>query len=245
MLVHLRHDWRRFLVGGLLPGQWALVMVFSAVWGTVLATASTRYRTQGIESLWRSAPYGEVMGFIVPLFLVINCGIRFGSDYKQGTLKYELLTGTDRALILSSRCVFLAASAGIAYFAAALGYGLVPILTGRALEVRVEAVGEFLASTGVVWAGSVPLLALLVLGGVSWRSMEVEVVLGVLLLVCFAVVNSVTDDAWWALPTAFMLRPLAAFTGLQAGVAAGVALVVSFLAAVIAFQTWGRKDFLR
>lgn len=51
MLVHLRHDWRRFLVGGLLPGQWALVMVFSAVWGTVLATASTRYRMQGIESL--------------------------------------------------------------------------------------------------------------------------------------------------------------------------------------------------
>ena len=148
-------------------------------------------------------------------------------------------------LFLCSRWICSAALAGIASVGAVLGYGSVSMLSGHELEVRVDVVGEFLVSSGGVWAGSVPLLALLVLGGVAWWSMEVEVVLGVLLLVCFAVVNSVTDDAWWALPTAFMLRPLAAFTGLQAGVAAGVALVVSFLAAVIAFQTWGRKDFLR
>jgi len=246
MLTLLAHDWRRFLIGGLLPTQWVLAGLLSAGWGTLLARFSADLDGGGgLDALWAGAPYDFAIAMFVPLLLVVNCGIRFGGDYAQGTEKYELLSGIGRGSTLGAHALFLAGSSLVTYLAAAVGYLLVPLTAGRLGEASVAGAVRLLTATGVAWAGSLPLLALLVWAGTILRSLEAVIAVGLALLALSGSLHAILGPSGWALPTVFMLRPPAALASGQLVGALAVATAVTVAAGALATRLWLRKDLLR
>nr|NLI50903.1 hypothetical protein [Propionibacterium sp.] len=246
MLTLLAHDWRRFLLGGLLPAQWVLAGLLSAVWGSLLARLFADVAGPGgIDALWAGAPYDFAIAMIVPVFLVVNCGIRLGGDYAQGTEKYELLSGVDRSAALGAHALFLAGSSLVTYGVAAVGYLVVPLTSGRLGDASLAGAIRLVTATGAVWAGSLPFLALLILAGLVLRSLEGLIALGLVLLAASGSLNAILGASGWALPTVFMLRPAAALPTGRLLPALAIAVAVTAAAGFLSTRLWLRKDILR
>lgn len=87
-------------------------------------------------------------------------------------------------------------------------------------------------ATGVAWAGSLPLLALLVWAGTILRSLEAVIAVGLALLALSGSLHAILGLSGWALPTVFMLRPPAALASGQLVGALAVATAVTVAAAL-------------
>lgn len=245
MLAHLAHDVRRFFVGGLLPIQWTVTAVAAAAWGSLLARFSPDYQgAQSVPALWAAAPYDFVCTVLVPLLLIVNAGVRMGWDYTQGTEKYELLAAPGRRRALAAHGVFLAGSTLVTYACAAVGYLAVPALSGRPAGLSAHAAAPLLTGIATVWAGTLPLVAMLVLAGLVVRSLEGLVALGLLLLALLGSSASLAGPVAWIVPTALMVRSTVSF-GPTLPLACLTALTAACAACAISLLLYPRKDILR